>query len=103
MVLQPIETFVPQRAVRLQPRVEFLQRLYPNSIEAPLRVGPHFDESGLLHHAQMLRDRRLREVEPIDEFADWLLAVAQDVEDSPAVRLGQDLDGRSCGHVSEYT
>ncbi len=103
MALQPIETFVPQRAVRLQPRVEFLQWLYPNPVEAPLRVGSHFDESGLLHDAQVLRDRGLRELEPIDELADRLFAVAQDVEDSSAVGFGEDLDRGSCGHAAEYT
>ena len=79
-----------------------LQRLRPQRIEpaAPLCSGG--DEPGIAQDAEVLRDARLAQPELIDELAHRLLAVAQEVEDRPAVGLGQRRVGRHALHITEW-
>ena len=53
------------------------------------------DETGLTEHLQMVGDRRLREVERVDEIADADLAgCGQLVDDRDARRVGERLELR---------
>ena len=51
------------------------------------------DQAGLAEHPKVLGDARLTEREVFDQFPDWSLAFAQQVEDTPPGGFGQNLEG----------
>ena len=63
-----------------------------SAIDAPLRVGPDFNEARIPQHPQVLGDRGLAHASPFDEVADRPLPVTQQVKDAPAVRLGEHVE-----------
>lgn len=93
---------VPQTAVWSQPGVELLKGLGPNSVHAPLRIGPGFDQAGVAHHPEVLGDRWLAEPQSLDQLADGPLTGSQIVEDGLPARFAEDLEGGSGGHPAEY-
>jgi len=62
-----------------------------------LGIHARVDEPGIAEHPQVLRHRRLADGELVNELADGALAVAEQVEDAPALRLGEDVEGE--GHT----
>ena len=59
--------------------------------------GPDLDEPGLAQHLEVLGDAGLAEVETLHEVVHRPLAVAQEIEDLAAGRLG---DGGVGGHAA---
>jgi hypothetical protein len=49
-------------------------------------------EAGFAQHPQVLGDRRLAQLKLGDELAHGLLGVSKQVEDAPAVGLGEDVE-----------
>jgi len=73
-----------------------LQAVGAQPVDAALRVGLDVDQPGVPQHPQVLGDRRLADAERVHERADRPLADEQQVEDPPALRLGED--GEWAGH-----
>jgi hypothetical protein len=94
VVLQQIEARDPEFPVAGEPLVEIGERLGADPIEAPLRIDSGFDEPGVLQYAQVLRHGRLADAEVVDEGADGLFAVPEELEDRNAPRLCEYLE---CG------
>src|SRR6266540_1693178 len=99
MALQRIETARPVAAIGLEPPVDLRQGLGAQAVNASLGVGSHADEARLAQHAQVLGNARLADRQRLDELTDRALALAQEVEDAAARRLGQDLE---CGRHAAY-
>jgi len=97
---QAVQALRPQAAVGGQPGVEIGQRLGPDPVQPTLAVGAHLHQAGLLQHPQVLGHRRLAERQRPHQGAHGAFTVAQQVEDAPAVGLGQRLDRRHPGHAS---
>lgn len=76
--------------------MQLVERLGAQGVQAPLGVDPDPDEPGLPQHPQVLRHAGLAEAEPADQLAHRPLALAKQVEDVAAVRLGEHLEG---GHA----
>jgi hypothetical protein len=88
-----VEALAPELPVGLQPLLELVQGLRAQGVQAPLAIDPGPDEPGLPQHPKMLRDARLAEAEPEHELVHRPLALPQEVEDVPAMRLGDHLEG----------
>ena len=84
---------LPRAPCRAQPGIELRERLGAQRVEALLAVGSRAHETGLAQHAQMLRDPRLAQSDPIDQLPHRPLARSQQVEDSTTVRLGHGAVG----------
>ena len=93
---------VPEASVGGEPVVELDERLWPDAVQAALRVRARLDEAGLLQDAEMLGHRRLAEAEPVDELADRPLPIAKEVEDLEPARLGENLECRRVRHANQY-
>ena len=96
MPLEGVEALAPERPVGLQPPVDLGQGLGLQGVEASLGVDPDPDQPGLPQHPQVLRHAGLAEAEPADQLAHRPLALAKQVEDVAAVRVGEHLEG---GHA----
>src|SRR4051794_31164396 len=96
MAFEIVQAAAPQPAVRREPGVDLRERLGVDAVPAPLRIPADTDEIGLAQHLQVLRDARLAHVEALDQLADRMLALTQEVEDAPARGLGEDFEDR--GH-----
>jgi len=92
MTLEGVEAAGPHGPVWLQPGIELAQRLRPHPINPSLRIDPRFNETNLAQDAQVLRHRRLADVEFLDQLADRPLAVAKQFDDDSPVWLGHDLE-----------
>ena len=77
--------------------VDLLQWLWPDLINASLRVDARFDESGLAQHAQVLRDRGLRHLQHLFELTDRAFRCGQEREDGAPVGLCDDAERRFHG------
>jgi len=98
-----VEVRCPQLAVGGEPPVELRERLWPDPIQAALRIRPHLDQAGVLENTQMLRDAGLAQAKAVDEFADRPFAVAQLLEDRKPPRLGENLKGSKLAHGRTIT
>ena len=79
--------------IRLQPRVDLAERTEVEAIQALLPIDTGDDHAGLAQDAEVLGDAWLAEAQLGDELAHGRLAVAQDVQDLAAMRLGEDGEG----------
>jgi hypothetical protein len=100
MLLERVEPFGPQPAVRPEPFVDRAQSLASYPIDPPLRVDPGVDEPGVSKHPEVLGHGGLAERGGVDEVADGPLGLQQQVEDASPVRLSED--GKWRGHGSYY-
>jgi hypothetical protein len=64
-------------AIRVQPGVHLGQRCCAQGIETAPTSGTDTDESRVTKNAQLFRDRRLRNPEMVDEFADRPLTLSK--------------------------
>ena len=69
MTFQRIDMRRPEAAKRLEPGVDFHQRLGPDAVNAALRIDPGFDEARFAQYAQMFGDSRLTDLQQIDQFS----------------------------------
>lgn len=98
MVFEVVESPLPVPAVGLEPLVELGERLRAEPIEAALAVGASIDQSGLLQHPQVLGDRWLTQLQTLDQVADRLLAVAEQIEDIDPMGLAEGLECARAAH-----
>ena len=91
-----IEVRLPEPAERIEPRVGDLEGRRVDGVEAASAVGAHGGESRLAQHAQVLRDRGLRDAElardDLAEVAGAALAVREQLDDAPADRVSEDVE-----------
>jgi hypothetical protein len=90
--LEGVEALAPERPVGLQPPVDLGQGLGLQGIEASLGIDADPDEPGVPQHPQVLGHPRLTQAEPGHQLVHRPLALPQQVEDVPAVRLGEHLE-----------
>src|SRR3954471_8596663 len=82
-----IEPVIPERAVRLEPGIEFGQRCRIEVVEPALGVAANAHEPVLAEHPQVLRHTRLAQPGPLDDLPDGTCAVTQKIEDFPPARF----------------
>src|SRR6478672_444446 len=87
--LQAIETFVPQRPVALEPRVDVLQRVGRDAAGAPLRLAAPGDEAGALQHLEVLGDGGAAHLEGLGELRHGGLAKRKPGENGAPGRVGK--------------
>src|SRR4051812_41861272 len=92
MALQRVQPARPVAAVGLEPGVDLRERLRAQAGDAAPGGGSHADQPRLAEDPEVLGDARLADRQGLHELADRPLALAQQVEDAPARRLGQDLE-----------
>src|SRR5688572_26747738 len=102
MSFEGVEPPVPELAIGREPGVQLRERLGPQAVPAPPPARPDADEAGLAKHPQVLRHAGLAEPEPLDELADAALSVTEQLEDAPAHRLGQRVEGGGSGGHEEH-
>ena len=100
MTLQRIEMGRPITAERRKPGVYFHEGLRPDAVEASLCIDSRLHEARLTQHPQMLGDAGLAEPELVDQLADRVLALAQQVEDPAPAGVGQHIEDG--GHEGQY-
>jgi F420H(2)-dependent biliverdin reductase len=105
VLLEVVQPGAPEPPVGLQPILDGAQGLGPQAIDAPLGIDPDLDEAGLPKDAKVLGDCGLAHAERIDEVADGTLLISEEIEDAPAVGLGQNLEGHHlvivpCGYIT---
>jgi hypothetical protein len=88
-----VQALAPQRPIGLQPPVDLGQGLRAQRVEASLGVAPDPDEPRVPQHPQVLGHAGLAEPEAGHQLVHRPLALAQQVEDVAAVRLGEHLEG----------
>jgi hypothetical protein len=94
MPFEGVQSASPEPSVGLKPLIYLDEWFGTQAVEAPLRVVTYLDQAGLAEHPKVLGDARLTEREVFDQFPDWSLAFAQQVEDTPPGGFGQNLEGR---------
>jgi hypothetical protein len=100
MIFQLVEMGAPQSAIGLEPVIELGQRLWPDAVEAALRIGAYLDQASLLQHPQVLGDRRLTEAKPIYQLPHRPLSITKNAQDCLPVRLAESLKCRQRAHPS---
>ena len=108
-VAERVQALVPERAERLEPRVDLLQRRGSTAYSRRVALGADGREAALAQHAQVLGDGRLGDPElRLDDGADRArrpLAVGQQLQDPPPDRVAEDVErvhARHCCRCGLY-
>jgi hypothetical protein len=56
VTFESVDVVGPKASEGLEPRVDLLERLGPDAIDAPLRVHARFDEAGVSKHPEVFGD-----------------------------------------------
>src|SRR5215207_8880163 len=103
MGLEGVEGLVPVPAVLLHPLGDLAERRRVDCVQSAGPLRPNDGEAAVPEHAQMLRDRRLRNPElPLHDTADVprrALAADEEVENPTADRVAENVERV---HVREY-
>ena len=87
--LEPRQTVGPEA---LEEAAQLLEAFGAQTIQAPRPIAPNRHQLGLLEHAQVLRDRRCREVKVGRDLARrQLVRLAEELEDAAPIGLGDGL------------
>lgn len=97
MAFERVHVARPESAELFQPVVHLLKWFWFQPVETSLRVHRGLHEAGVAEHPQVFRDRGLRQVQPLLDFAHRLLGRGQKAQNRAAVRLGDNFKER--GHV----
>src|SRR5690348_14472016 len=107
VTFEPVEAVAPEPAVEIEPFAGAFEAARVEAAAAVLAVALAADKRRRFKHAQVTRDRRLRDGKGLGEFADRGLALRQPREDGAAHGIGQSGEGgvelfhRSEEHTSE--
>src|SRR5829696_4937991 len=93
MLFERVETATPELTIGGKPPIHVGERLGPQPVPAPLALSAHTHDTGVAQDAQMLRHPRLADREPVDQLADGPFAVTEQVENPPALRVREDVEG----------
>lgn len=103
MAFERVQAAAPELSIGGEPPIHVGERLGPQPVEASLTVGTHADEAGVTEDAQVLRHPGLADLEPVDQLSNGPFALAEEVKDAPALRLGEDVEGGVHGGEDYYT
>lgn len=92
MAFERVEPVRPQPSIRRNPRVKLTKRRGVHRVHATLSFDPHVNQPSFAQYPQVPRDTRLTEPELIDKLTHRAITIAEEVEHSAAVRLGEDLE-----------
>jgi hypothetical protein len=95
IVLEAIDTRLPEGAEPLEIRVGLLQWLGPERTRAELRILAAYDQSRPFQHLEVLGDRRLGHVERRGELHHRMRSLPQAIENRPPGRIGQRTEDRA--------
>src|SRR4029077_18431520 len=84
VIVQAIETLLPEAAVTFQPVVHLLERTRLDAAGPPLRLAPAQDQAGAPHHLEMLGDSGRPHVEGLGELGHRVFAGRKPRQDGPA-------------------
>jgi hypothetical protein len=98
MPFEGIEARGPHPPIRSKPLVDRSQRFCTHTVHTTLRLPSHVHEAGFPKDPQMLRDRGLAQLEPLDQLPDGSLRASEQVEDPPPVRFRENVKN---GHPAE--
>jgi hypothetical protein len=93
MAFERVQAAAPELSIGGKPPIHVGERLGPQPVEASLTLRAHADEAGVTQDAQVLRHPRLAYLEPVDQLSNGPFALAEEVKDAPALRLGEDVEG----------
>jgi hypothetical protein len=93
MAFERVQAATPELSIGGKPPIHVGERLGPQPVEASLTLRTHADEAGVTQDAQVLRHPRLADLEPVDQLSHGPFALAEEVKDAPALRLGEDVEG----------
>lgn len=93
MPFEGVETLSPQPPVRLEPCVDFDQRLRAQLVPPALGVGSDPHQPGLTQHLEVFGGTGLAQAEPIGELTDQTRTLQQQIQDPPPGRLGDHVEG----------
>ena len=97
----------PMLSEHAGPIVYRFECLGVRSIQDPPAVAPQGDEVDISEHVQVLRDRRLPQLECLGDFADRPFIGRDELEDLSTTRFGNSVErircGQGAGHVPIYT
>src|SRR5829696_1257176 len=93
MLFERVETATPELTIGGKPPIHVGERLGPQPVPAPLALRAHAHDTGVAQDAQMLRHPRLADREAVDQLADGPFAVTEEVENAPALRVREDVEG----------
>src|SRR5262252_3739464 len=82
----------------LQERADRLDALGSNRVQPARSLTALAEQSRFFEHPEMLRDRLGRDVELLRDVTCGTLAVADELEDAPALRFRQRVEDRISAH-----
>jgi Family of unknown function (DUF6308) len=101
VLFEPVEVCRPELAIGGQPLVELFERLGPDPVQPALRIGTRLDEPRIPEDAEVLRDGRLTDTEPVHQLADGPFTVAKQIENLQPARFAEDLEGSTGSHCQD--
>lgn len=81
----------------IEPSSQLDRRLGSSSVQPPGAVTTLNQEPGGTQNAEMLRDRRPRDIEAGSDLPGWELAIPHERQDLPPSRLGQCVENQVHG------
>jgi hypothetical protein len=104
--VQTFESARPGRLIGPNPVVDGLEGLPVQAVDPLPALVADSDEADLPKHPEVLGDERLRQPEQGDQVVDGPLATREQIEDLPAPRFGDRIEGirrgRCSGHRRHY-
>src|ERR1700687_4520107 len=94
VLVQPIESLLPDHAIPSDPIVDVLERACRERRRPPLRLLAARNQPGTLEHLQVLTDRGQAHFERFGELADRCAALRETREDRAARWVGEGPKGR---------
>jgi predicted dehydrogenase len=87
--VQSVQTLLPQCPVRIEPGVQFRERLGPQPVNPPLSLVLDLDQAGLSQHAQVPRDPGTGNGQQRRKLSDRCRSMSQCLHDSSPAPIGQ--------------
>src|SRR5262245_14908137 len=89
VIVQAIETFLPEAAIGLEPRIDALEGVGLDAAGPPLRLAAARDEARTLQHLEMLGDGRKAHLERLRHLGHGRLAQHEPRQDGATRRIGE--------------
>ena len=89
--IKSVEALRPERPECVDPLADLVNAIATQRVQLALGVAAGFDEAGLSKHPKVPRHRRPRDVELRCQIAGASLAVAEQLKDPTASRIGNCL------------
>src|SRR5215212_1855583 len=90
--LDAIQLIAPMALEPAGPLVERPERVGVDAIQHVSPLAPGVDQPDIAEHAQVFRYRGLREFERVDDLAHRPFVAGEEIQDRPALRLGNGVE-----------